>query len=258
MIKLLFFYNKIYLLVVFIIVCYHIVKMTKTIIISDLHLSIFINKKHFKTLKGVFQSADKIILNGDIFDNYWNYQKVAKKWQNLLKILKEKEVIYLFGNHDPKSEKLLKVVNTFTKNIFENYNLKVGEREFVIMHGHTIAPSLDRFYLDDGKDTFFEKIFGKFIYILWKTIYPLRHLIFYFFSFFGKYFKELKSSRNDLMKKYAKEKIKENQILVCGHSHQFEFNLKEKFINTGEACFKKVSYLEIDENGSFNLVKKMI
>lgn len=222
--------------------------MKKTIIISDLHLNIFVNKKHFQTLKSVFDSADKIILNGDIFDDYWDYQKVAKKWQELLDILKKKEVVYIFGNHDLKSKKLLQVINTFADTFVENYKLQVKEKELIIMHGHTISPSLDKFLYREPKDVFAHlKRFC--VFLLWKFFYPLRFLFMSLGGFFGKLFVRLESKKqHNLLKEYARNFLEKDQILVCGHSHYAEFNPEQHFINLGASCYENISYLLIEND----------
>lgn len=48
-----------------------------------------------------------------------------------------------------------------------------------------------------------------------------------------------------------------NMIYVIGHTHVPEFDLENKFINTGAIIGNFISYLEIDNSGKPKLIKKV-
>ncbi len=217
------------------------------LIISDIHLSPAFNKKRLEILKDSFRKANTIILNGDFFDSYWPYQKVVQsKWRPLFEILKEKYVIYLFGNHDFDSRELRSAASFFVDEFRKDYVFSYAGREFVVFHG-------DKIISNPGDirskvfHNFFLILYKKIFMFFWHFIYPVARFYMFLAHRFPKmigffYFKKIQRE-NFLMKEYAKQNLRDNQILVCGHTHLSEIDLKNKFINSGVNCHNKTEYV---------------
>lgn len=74
---------------------------SKTIVISDLHLTTNFDNRKFQFLKNIFTNSGQIIINGD----FWSYYSCTFdefldfKWQELFPFMRAK-TIYIHGNHD--------------------------------------------------------------------------------------------------------------------------------------------------------------
>jgi len=224
----------------------------KILIISDTHLTPKFNKNKYKELKILFTKFDKIILNGDILDNFWNYKKtINSKWSELFKILKTKETIYIYGNHDPKSPQLLDQITKFTKHQTSNYTLKIQDKELIIFHGDQICP-MPTNYLNKKSTNNRQKTL-KFLLQKWRLIgYPLAltymKISQKYPNTLGKSYINSIKKENNKMKEYGLNKFTKNQILICGHSHYSQIDLKNNFINSGANCYNKLQYITIINN----------
>ena len=77
-----------------------------TLIISDLHLGTPVSQSE-KILKVLLSDFDRLIINGDLFDNHSFVRYKKQDWKILNKIRKlskTKEVILVEGNHDGCSD----------------------------------------------------------------------------------------------------------------------------------------------------------
>jgi predicted phosphodiesterase len=147
---------------------------------------------------------------------------IQSQWKDLFPYMREK-TIYLYGNHDRRE--WTKNPELFSREQHDSYILGVGKKELMIEHGHKISPSFDISY-------------PKLSYVL-SSFFSSRHFP------FGR---ELRGYENIQMKKYVKEHLTQNQILVCGHSHIAENNKKQRYINTGLIDNGIATYLSVDEN----------
>ncbi|MFT7328066.1 MAG: putative phosphodiesterase [Crocinitomicaceae bacterium] len=223
--------------------------MNSTIILSDLHIGDNIHFKRLAAFLEIFENFDRIILNGDFLDDLWSYDKtVTSEWSSLFDLLKRKEVIYLFGNHDRDTPELRAATSDFIDVYADTYNIPVGNLELVIKHGHTIYPRPDGI-LYEKKKTTFGKWIQKTVKILWYSVYPFvltfRFLIEKNQGTLSKIQRNVVKVQNDRMKEYAKKHLEPHQILVCGHSHLSEFSPELQFINAGANSYERVEYLSI-------------
>ncbi len=215
------------------------------LIISDIHLTPIFHKKRFALLQRLFEEANTIILNGDFFDNYFSYQwTVRSRWAPLFEILKEKHVIYLFGNHDPDSPKLRKVASPFVNQFQKKFSFSYWEKEFLVLHGDAIVSCDTKLCHKWGK----YPVIREFLDFMWRMSYGfLRMFSFLSHKFpksLGYFYLRLVKRQNKLMKEFARRELKENHVLVCGHTHVQEMDIQNRFINTGaNCCFPRVEYL---------------
>jgi predicted phosphodiesterase len=191
----------------------------KTVIFSDTHLTDVFNQKKYNKLRTIIENADQVIINGD----FWDGMSVSftdflnSKWNALFPLMLEKKTIYLYGNHDRKSygDERTKV---FSIKQAETYNLKVGDKILHILHGHQIVPFND------------PEVKNPLIYRKGNEIYSFLESLASIFTN-GHFFLGYRFF-NRKMKKYIQENLEANEILVTGHIHAPEFDLKNRYINT--------------------------
>jgi predicted phosphodiesterase len=204
------------------------------IVFSDTHLTDSFDRRKFVFLKRIISPADRVIINGDFWDGYLTpFDKFIKsQWQELFKILKTKKTVYLYGNHDFKKFADNRV-NIFSDRQGLLYKIKVGKYSLIIEHGNRMAPAED----ETGPKIFLQPLIIK-SFIAYRESIPVK--LFSRRALF-KY-----SVQNYKIKKWAKENLKQNEIIMTGHSHLAEINIREQFINTGMIRWGIGQYLKID------------
>lgn len=222
--------------------------MLSTLILSDTHIGEKFFTERFQALFQLFEKYDQIILNGDFLDDFWEYEKtITSQWRPLFELLKTKKVIYLFGNHDIDSVALRDATSNFITEYANEYYLPVGEKELVIMHGHTIYPRLGGLLYEEQLTTG-RKIAQKIMRLLAHVLYPVVLIVRFFIeqhSSLVKLQRPIIMRQNNQMKQYAKNNLASHQILVCGHSHLIEDAQQTNFINIGANCYERLEYLSI-------------
>ncbi|TSC56970.1 MAG: Uncharacterized protein G01um101418_2 [Parcubacteria group bacterium Gr01-1014_18] len=195
------------------------------LILSDTHLSDKFDEKKFNYLKKLIEATDRVILNGDFWDGYLTSFEdfVKSEWRELFPLLRAKKAVYLFGNHDLPSFSDARV-KLFSAMQGMVHHLKVDGKRLKIEHGH-------RFFFNG-----YPRLFA---------LARMREkMIEYMMSAFGKDYINF-AAWNEKMKSWVAKGLGQREILVCGHTHFPEFNLKEKFINLGFIDKGYSSYLKI-------------
>lgn len=207
-----------------------------TIILSDTHLTDRFEKRKFSYLQSIISSADKVIINGDFWDGYLvNFNRFCEsKWSQLFPVLKSKETIYIYGNHDRKKW-CNGQARLFSHKQLKNFEMKVAGKTLQIEHGHRIAPG------EDDRFPWLAKYrFLVFSFMLVRERIPL--------EVFGKGVLSYYYGQNKKMKIWSKKQLVNRQILICGHSHLAEFSFSSQFINTGFIRYGYGQYLKITDN----------
>ncbi|MDP4039939.1 MAG: metallophosphoesterase family protein [Candidatus Pacearchaeota archaeon] len=205
----------------------------KYLFFSDSHLSNTFDNKKFKFLKNIINNSDRVIINGDFWEGYdFTIEEfINSKWKNLFKLLIAKKTIYLYGNHD-KKEYSNKKVKEFSVKQLQKLTIKSGDKTFYLEHGDRIVPLWDKYFKR------MPRIINKFLYYLER----------YAFSLLGiKGVGILYKRFNEKMIEKLAKKLKNNEFLVCGHSHFMEFDEKNHFINSGIIKHGIGQYITIDE-----------
>ena len=202
----------------------------KTIILSDTHLTTSFDERKFKVLKSVIEEGDKIIINGDFWDGFFCTfeQFTNSKWNQLFPLLKSRNTIYLYGNHDTNemmNDKIEDFSNKQTKSTF----LDTQDKQLVITHGHNI--------INNPRSNLVSIIGDMCANIVGPSFY------------------RISSYANVRMKTFAKSHMNDHRILVSGHSHLFEFSPKESFINLGVINHGWAQYVIVD-NGKITSVNE--
>jgi len=219
-----------------------------TLVISDTHLGKYDRKKNL-FLRNLIKDYDKVIINGDFWDNWGTSFKdfINSDYRDLFKLLKSKETIYIYGNHDYRAEKQKKLANIFSDTQGIEYNAIIGGKNFHFEHGH-------RFFYNQKKVIFinYYYIIDK-IPLLGPLVYAITQLIYYLFP--GKVSKNKISIKRN---QYIKERKPKNIYYVVSHTHIPEMDKEKKFINTGCIMGRFASYLVIDNDGEPELIRKLL
>lgn len=213
----------------------------KTLIFSDVHLTDKFESNKFNYLKKIIERSDQVIINGDFWDGYLiTFESFVKSpWRRLFPLLKSKNTIYIYGNHDKKDFanqdiKLFSILQT------DNYLLIVNGKKYLIEHGNAIYPGWDD-------------------RLGWQRVPPyimraVHSSYKYFFRKFGKAFLKIAFSKsNKRIKKQIGRIVQEGEILINGHTHYAEVDLQNHYANSGIFHFGLAQYLIIDHQGNIEL-----
>lgn len=210
----------------------------KVLIISDLHLTKYFDRKKFGSLKSLLGSVDKVYLNGDFWDSYYcSFDDfLNSKWNALFPLLKEKNTTYIYGNHD-MPEDCDQRVDMFSNEAVLHATFKSWDKTYHVQHGHIIVG-------DNKRSNWLKK---KIKGLLSYNELPIRMI-------FGRK-AQLYYSKGDheLLTEYAKTHMKENEYLVCGHTHYQTNDEVHKYINSGFCRFGYLEYVII-EDGEVRLI----
>jgi len=213
--------------------------MPTTLIISDIHLTHYFGRRKFEFLQQLFSSVDQVILNGDFWDGYLttfdNFMR--SRWNQLFPILKSKNTIYLFGNHDAQR---------FSDNRFHQFcnqaklrhQIQLGEKTLQIEHGSEIM-------LKEASN-YNPKLLVKIVALVINGIHWLGTRV------WGTRFYRIHQVWNAQGKDWVKHNLANREIIVTGHSHCAEFAPEEQFINSGCVQYGFAQYLLI-KDGSIEL-----
>jgi UDP-2,3-diacylglucosamine pyrophosphatase LpxH len=131
----------------------------KTLIFSDTHLSLPFEEKKYNFMRGIIEPADRVIINGDFWEGHLIKfeQFIHSPWKNLFPLLKQKNTIYIYGNHD---EELMtdKRVQLFSDEQFDKYEIQLKRKKLIVEHGDRLAylPHLGQFFTK--RSSTFEKV----------------------------------------------------------------------------------------------------
>lgn len=210
------------------------------LIFSDTHLYLPFEQKKFDYLKKIISTADRIIINGDFFDDYMiNFDDFIKSpWNELFPLLKVKKAVYIFGNHDQQkfSDTRLKL---FSDTQTHDYRLQINDQQFIFTHGHQFRKTAD--------------LSIKNITIIMPIVNIIINIAHFFrqtmVNIFGKTFLRLRFAyRNKNTKEKALRTIKPGQFIIVGHNHWAEVDEKNHFACCGAILYGFAQYLTIDSD----------
>lgn len=182
------------------------------LIFSDTHLTHKFNKDLFDYIVKLIKKADQVVINGDFWDAYLTtFDSFCKsKWQKLFKLLKNKNTVYVTGNHD-KFEYLDKRVKLFSSEVARKYILKFNKKSIIIQHGHIISPSEDNLFL--FRNVNLTRPFYKFFVYLKQHLKIFRDIVNYLYQ-------DKKDQKQlDGFINYVKSLDNKNEEYIFGHCH---------------------------------------
>lgn len=221
----------------------------QTLVFSDTHLSTKFNKKLFNALSALISESDRVIINGDFweglavsFDDF-----LESGWNQLFPLLKQKDTVYVYGNHDHKIYWDDRVLRFCSKAVNE-YALETPSHKYLFRHGHEfLFPKHSEKCLQESKEqarSTWRKI------RLW-----VANLIQQVgFGVFGP--KVLPAFVNHISLQERRLIGNSKEILVCGHTHRPYINKKLNFLDIGFFNFGWANYMVIDDAGNFKLVSR--
>ncbi len=214
----------------------------KYLVFSDSHLTDRFEPNKCKALLKAIDAADRVIINGDFWDGYLvSFNTfVTSQWSTkLFPLLKKKQAVYIFGNHD--TQKMADNRTRLFSNIQTNqYKLTSGGKTFIFEHGHRIAPMADETL--NVKQGVVIKIAQRVEKYAVAIIGPRVFFILYAY----------------LIKQYKKSasQLNSDEVLVVGHTNTPEIDLDHKYINTGYCNIGLCHYVLIDNGTLSAAVKK--
>lgn len=207
----------------------------KILIFSDSHLSIPFEEKKCTFLKKIISEVDQVIINGDFWEGFvMTFDEfIDSPWKELFPLLKAKNAIYLYGNHDKES------FSDERRSLFSEiqgyrHELTVGKKTFIIEHGNRLFPTPD----EKNASRLSRKIISTIINALERTVLKICG---------KKYLAFILRKSNSIIKKKLVKELGPNQIFICGHTHSAEFQEDATFINSGFIKHGLAQYLIIDD-----------
>lgn len=221
----------------------------KTLVFSDTHLSTKFNKKLFNALAALISQSDKVIINGDFweglaikFDDF-----LKSNWKQLFTLLKQKDAVYIYGNHDHQIYSDDRVYQ-FCNQAVSEYLMETPSRQYLFRHGH-------EFLFPKHSDNYVRERASEAGTRWRKTRLQGADIAQCVgFGLFGP--KVLPAFINHISTSQRKEIGLDGQILVCGHTHRPHYNKKSNFVDIGFFNHGWANYMEIDETGNFKLISR--
>lgn len=111
--------------------------MSETVIISDTHLgsSVCESKKLYSFLEFVYLHANRLIINGDFFDDL-DFRRLKKNHWKILSLLRRMskyvDIVWIRGNHDGDAEIVSHLIGLDFK---DEYTFSSGDRNILCLHG---------------------------------------------------------------------------------------------------------------------------
>lgn len=211
----------------------------KILIFSDTHLYLPFNEKKYNFLKKIIEKSDRVIINGDFFDDYMtDFNKfVSSPWSQLFPLLKSKKTVYIYGNHDKRAFSD-KRVDLFSDIQAERYKIKTPNKTFNFEHGHKTRATPDTSWKLSKEVLHYGDAIGHFF---------RRFMV----KIFGNVFIVLRFAyRNPKSKRKIAEMYKpqDNEIYIIGHNHFGEVDEKSHFAASGMILYGFASYLTIEND----------
>jgi len=215
----------------------------KTLIFSDSHLTMRFEEKKFNYLHRIISSVDRVIINGDFWEGFWITfdQFFNSEWSKLFPLLKQKNTIYIFGNHDNKNLNNIEKIQCFSDIQTAMYSFTENGETFIIEHGDRLFPT------ETDCINIHSPIFRTKIQLINFTEKLLSKMC-------GSMYQNLLHQYNKKIKQNIKNQ-NTNVTRIFGHTHCPEVDAKHHFINTGIIKHGLAQYALI-ENGNITIVKE--
>lgn len=219
----------------------------KTFVFSDTHFTRKFDQKRFDKLKSLIEASDRVIINGDFweglsvpFEDFLN-----SEWKKLFPILKAKETIYVYGNHDDPAISDKKVYE-FCDTAVADYKLETPTKKYYFTHGQDfLFPKLTD--PDSTKKRALKLLTKIDIFVAGIIQYIL-------FKLFGPMIFPEKFNHMSLEERRQIAPL--DYLLVCGHSHRPLYQPKLNFIDIGFFNYGWANYMLIDDKGEFKFISE--
>jgi predicted phosphodiesterase len=217
------------------------------LVISDIHLGAPVCQAEL-TLKLLEEEEyDTLIICGDLLDSYHLHRLCKKQWKvlsTLRKISKNKECIFIKGNHDQHIETITALLGF---EFYEEFIKTIGDKKILFVHGDR----WDHFVMAKPILTSIASFFYHLLQLFdskQKLSRKLKRII-----------KTWHNSADTLMERISKYCVEHKYNAVCfGHSHipKKHFYHGIECVNLGSQCDLPVTYAVIDHIGNIILKNK--
>jgi predicted phosphodiesterase len=216
----------------------------KTLIFSDTHFHKAFDEKKYNFLTNIIHDADTIIIAGDFWEGYlMSFSDfLSSEWKRLFPLLKEKNTIYVIGNHDHEALGDRRT-GLFSSHQTRQYILSSYKKRFIIEHGDRLAVKLSSI----------SKIAKTIVTHPLAITFLHTHFESFLINTIGKKFYQKRFYRfNKIIKKRIRRELAVDDFFICGHTHAAELDLQNNFANTGMVRHGLGQYILI-ENGTVQL-----
>ena len=219
----------------------------KTLVFSDTHLSHRFDQAQFELLRQQIEAADRVVINGDFWDQYLTtFDKFVKSdWRQLFPLLKQRQTIYIPGNHDMRDH-LDERWQLFADRLEDRIVLQVGPTFYRIEHGHLHTYSFEL------KHVRIAKMFNRLYPVIDKFEHQGNRLTKFYLDYL-----RVKHFANDIdLRRFARQNCFENGWYIFGHSHTQKKDTEAKYLNPGMFRCGSANWLTLDEAGVSMLYSK--
>lgn len=220
-----------------------------TLVFSDTHFTKKFHQRQFDALKKLISESDKIIINGDFWEGLSiSFDEFLKsEWNKLFPLLKQKDTVYIYGNHDDKIFSDNRVYQ-FCNKAVDEYYMDAPRQKYLFKHGHEFLFSR---YSRKRHQEHVKRARA----LKMRLIIAINDLIQTIgFGLFGP--KVLPAIINRIPTKVRESIGKPGYLLVCGHTHRPGYVLGNNFLDIGFFNYGWANYLKIDGSGEFKMINE--
>lgn len=210
------------------------------LVISDLHLDAHFEPNRCKRLLELITASDQVIICGDFWEGHgMDFSEfLLTDWSELFSLLKSKNTVYVFGNHDRRDrsdDRIYQFCNTAT----EQYKTVIGPVHYIFEHGNRLSPKIDE-VLGIRKANPLYFAISEWIQLAFVKLFGIRG---FWLMYHG---------QNEKIKRASAKEFGSlgNYMYVCGHTDCAEIDLPRHFANSGLCKYGFIQYLTIKEDGS--------
>ena len=221
----------------------------QTLVFSDTHFTKKFHQRQFDALKKLISESDRIIINGDFWEGLSiSFDEFLKsEWNKLFPLLKQKDTVYIYGNHDDKIFSDNRVYQ-FCNKAVDEYYMDAPRQKYLFKHGHEFL--FPQYFRNRHQEC------AKKARTLRMRLRNTKNAIIQNIGFgiFGP--KILPAIINRIPAEVRANIGKPGYLLVCGHTHRPGYVPKSNFLDIGFFNHGWANYLKIDDLGEFKMINE--
>lgn len=220
-----------------------------TIIVSDIHLGSDVSRSMRLLALLRSYSYDRLILNGDVFDDL-NFNRLSKDDWKVLSYLRKMsnprrgiDVVWVIGNHDGGVAEILS--HLLGVPVHEEYQFEINGRRFLAIHGH----QFDKWITEHEVLT----AVASSAYLLLQKVDPRHRMSRWVKRTSKKWLRMSDKVGNDAVEHARRHHAADS--VFCGHTHQAVHKHIDgvEYVNSGCWTDKPSQYVTIAHDGEVTL-----
>lgn len=222
----------------------------RILIFSDSHLTARFNNKKHHFLRSIIEPADKVYILGDFWDSYYtSFDKfINSKWSQLFPLLKARQTVYLYGNHDPHDASDMRTA-LFSYKSAAQIEFELDGKKFYLEHGDMLSNKIN---INPGNKLLRTLIRRFSILLIWTEKIVTKIFGIKFFRLLRAIERQNELIINKVNEIHEKHPDKVQTVRIHGHTH-IPLYLKEKnLIILGGVRHGHANYMTI-ENGEIQI-----